>query len=179
MNLRDRLSDAPMIVVALVMAILFGGINLLLNVAIGLTRLNWAAVIGAVIGGLVFGSLMSLIIRFQRRRSGGVATARLVSVAIKVGKLPETASAEEWGPLLDRRRRQAKFYRWVGPVEFGLFALLGVYVLFADSARAALWGLEIVLFVAAVIAYPIWANRQLAKIETLENQLSQRTATTT
>jgi hypothetical protein len=179
MNLRDRFSNAPMIVVAFVMAILFSGISLLLNVATGVTRLKWAAVIGAVIGGLVYGSLMSLFIRFQRRRSGGVATARLVTVAIKAGKLPETATAEEWGPLLDRHRRQARFYRWVGPVEFGLFALLGLYLLFSDSARAPLWGSEMLLFIAAVVAYPIWATRQLGKIKTLEHQLSQRTATPT
>jgi hypothetical protein len=35
------------------------------------------------------------------------------------------------------------------------------------------------LFIAAVVAYPIWATRQLGKIKTLERQLSQRTATTT
>lgn len=128
------------IVVAFVMAILFGGINLLLNVVSGQTRLNVAAVIGAVVGGLVYGSLMSLFIRFQRRRSGGAVMARLVTNAIKAGKLPETPTAEEWGPLLDRRRRQARFYRWVGPVEFGLFALLGVYLLFWEPTRDPVLG---------------------------------------
>jgi hypothetical protein len=178
-NLRDRLNGAPLVVVALVEAILFGGFSLLVNIATGLARLNSAAVIGAAASGLIFGIFMSVFIRFQRSRSGGAVMARSVTNAIKSGKLPETATAEEWGPLLDRRRRQARLYRWVGPVEFGLFALLGVYLLFSDPTRALLWGFEILLFVAAVAAYPIWANRQVSKIDALRNQLSQQTPAST
>lgn len=178
MTLRERLNDAPIIVVALVMAILFGGLSLVGNVATGVTRLNWAAVIGAAVGGLIFGALMSLIIRYQRRRNGGVSMARAVTNAIKSGELPADARPSEWGPLLERRRRQVRLYRWVGPVEFGLFALLGVYLLFAEPGGDVIWGVEILIFLGFLIAYPISAHRQLPRIEALEKQLTQRTTTT-
>lgn len=174
---RAWLSQAPVVVVGLVVGVGFGVLTFVVNVSTGIEPFGWPALVGAVIGALVFGALMGVYINFQRKRAGGTTMAQSVTGAVKAGKLPDTATAQEWGPLLERRRRQAKLNRWLSPVVFGLFSLLSVYLIFTDRTRVVLWVAALLFFLALAIASPIQSQRQLPKIDSLEQQLADGAST--
>ncbi len=173
MRLRQRIVDAPIVVTAMLMGIAFGAL-FLVNPLAGLGGITWSSVTGAAVAGLLFGVAMGFVINAQRKRSGGVSRARAVTNALKSGQLPPEATVDEWAPLLGRRMHQARLFRRAGPLEFGLFALLGVYLFFTVPAGRALWSVEIVFFLVLVVWYPIWAAREVPKIRALERQLANR-----
>ncbi|MEV8213265.1 hypothetical protein [Leifsonia sp. NPDC077715] len=154
------------------MGLFFGVGTFVVNVSIGIQRLGWTSVIAAVVGGLLFGAVMALFVARQRRQSDGTSMAQTVTNAVKKGELPHGASADEWMPLLERRRRQARLLRWLGPLEFGLFSLLAVYLIVTDGSRVIFWDAALVLFLALAIWYPINSRRQLRSIEQLQRQLA-------
>lgn len=163
----------PVYIVGILVGAFFGAGTFVVNVSIGIQRLSWASVVAAVIGGVLFGVIMALIVARQRRRSGGSSMAQIVKNAVKQGQLPQGASAGEWKPLLERRRWQAKLLRWVGPLEFGLFLLLAVYLIVADNSRVVFWVVTIMFFLALAVWYPINSSRQLRRIEQLQQQLDR------
>lgn len=117
---RKWMNRQPVFVVGIVSGILFGVLTYIGNAVMGLQRTGWRSAGVAVIGAVVFGVLFALVIARQRRAAGGTSMAQAVNDAIKTGRAPADASAQEWGPLLERRRRQARLVRWLGPVVFGL-----------------------------------------------------------
>jgi uncharacterized membrane protein len=170
-NLRERLRDAPLVVTGVIMAVMFAMGFLIVSTVSGVQPFSIASVIGAACAGVVFGVLMSITIYVQRRRSGDAATARAVAMAVKTGRLPDAAEQHVWGPLLERQRRQARRLRWLGPVEFGLFAMLAVYLMLRGSIPLPLAAAEFAFFLALAIAFPIANTRRLRRIEALERQL--------
>ncbi|MGH1550417.1 hypothetical protein ACRAWB_15075 [Leifsonia poae] len=163
----------PAWVVGVLMGLFFGVGTFVVNVSIGIQRLSWASAVAAAIGGVLFGAVMALLVARQRRKSGGTSMAQSVTNAVKRGELPHGASADEWMPLLERRRRQAKLLRWLGPLEFGLFAALAVYLIVTDGSRVIFWDAALVFFLALAVWYPINSRRQLRSIEQLERQLAE------
>lgn len=161
----------PVYVVGILTGLFFGVGTFAVNVSIGIQRLSWASVVAAVIGGVLFGAVMALLVARQRRKSGGTSMAQTVTNAVKKGEIPQGASAGEWKPLLERRRRQARLLRWLGPLEFGLFSLLALYLIVSDSTRVVFWVAALVFFLSLAVWYPINSRRQLRSIERLERQL--------
>ncbi|MEY9953928.1 hypothetical protein [Leifsonia sp. EB34] len=174
--MRKWLNRQPVFVVGIVSGILFGVLTYLGNSAAGIQRTGWGSAIGAAVGAVVFGALFALIVARQRRAGGGVSMAQAVTDAIRAGRAPDGASAEEWRPLLERRRRQARLMRWLGPVVFGLFAALAVYLMITDGSRLILEVVFLLFFLGIAIWYPIGTSRQLAGIDRVERQLTQAPA---
>jgi hypothetical protein len=151
---RKWMNRQPVFVVGIVSGILFGVLTYIGNAVMGLQRTGWRSAGVAVIGALVFGVLFALVIARQRRAAGGTSMAQAVNDAIKTGQAPADASAREWGPLLERRRRQARMLRWLGPLVFGLFSVLAVYLLITDRTRLVLDVVFLVVFLGVAIWYP-------------------------
>lgn len=176
--MRRWLNQQPVFVVGIVTGALFGVLTYLGNAVTGIQRTGWTSAVGAAIGAVVFGALFALFVARQRRSGGGTSTTQAVTDAIKAGRAPADASAEEWMPLLERRRRQARLLRWLGPLEFAFFSALAVYLIVADRTRLFVWVVFLVFFLALVIWYPVNARRQLVRIDRLERQLGQPAADT-
>ncbi|MEN2742048.1 hypothetical protein ABCS02_30060 [Microbacterium sp. X-17] len=170
------MSRQPVYVVGIVTGGLFGVLTYGLNLATGMQRTGWRSAAVAVIGAVVFGVLFALFAARQRRAAGGVSKAQAVTDAIKAGRAPADAPAEEWRPLLERRRRQARLVRWLGPLVFGVFSALAVYLIVTDPTRLVLDVVFLVVFLGIAIWYPIGARRQLAGIDRVERNLGEAPA---
>jgi hypothetical protein len=171
---RSRLANAPLPALGLFMAVLFGGLTLLAGVTVQGERFSLFTVVGHLIGGILFGAVMSVYLLFQRRRSGGTSLMLEVRRSLKTGNLPEGADPETWGPSLERLRRQSRMFRWVGPVEFCIFALLGVYLVVSDNSHTLLWIIYTLLFLAAAVWVPISSQRTLNRATALQAKLERR-----
>ncbi|MFF1572481.1 hypothetical protein ACFVWR_07005 [Leifsonia sp. NPDC058292] len=170
--LRNWMNRQPAIVTGIMAGVIFGVLFFGVNVATGLQQVGWASAVGAAVAAVIFGVGMGLLIGRQRRSAGEPGLARAVTDAIKNGRLPANARADEWEPVLEHRRRQAKLYRWLGPVEFGLLSLLAVYLIVTDRPRVILWVAFLVFFLALAIWYPINYIRQVRSIGRLEVELA-------
>lgn len=170
---RQWMNRQPVYVVGIVTGGLFGVLTYGLNLATGMQQTGWRSAAVAVIGAVVFGALFALFTARRRRAAGGVSKAQAVTDAIKAGRAPADASAEEWRPLLERRRRQARLVRWLGPLVFGIFSALAVYLIVTDRTRLVLDVVFLVVFLGIAIWYPIGASRQLAGIDRVERQLGK------
>lgn len=174
MKLRDRLAEAPPLLLALILAVTFGGLWWILIVAIGLQPIGWVSVIGAAVAGAVFGVSMTLYIVRQRKRTGGPHNLAALNRALKTGKLPPDADRRTWESLVDHRAKQQVFWGRVGPFEFGLFAVLGLYLALTDARGAWFWWLEAVGMAAFAVFSPISSRRQVTKLKELRRQLDAR-----
>lgn len=158
---------------AAILALLWTGGVYGVNAATHPNQVGWAWLVGALVGGVFYGCVMAFFFRRQQRKYGGQSTSRALAKAIKAGELPETAQPEIWLPLLERIRRSDRFMSWAGPVEFGLFTVLSVYLI-ATQPQVWFWWVAAAGFVGLGIWIPFWTLRRKPKITALIVQLEAR-----
>ncbi|MFJ5696570.1 hypothetical protein [Arthrobacter sp. NPDC093139] len=103
----------------------------------------------------------------DRRQPQGAPTATNVQQAISSGQLPEHATAEEWLPELQKIVRQERHWAWGGPLFFGLFTAMGIFLIFDDPAHPWFGVFVSACFLGAAVWYPIWVRRRRARINGL------------
>jgi hypothetical protein len=130
--------------------------------------------------GLLFGVFVVVFGRFVLARNqakpAGWPTAINLRNAVATGRLPEGANAEQWIPELAGIIRTEKPMYWGGPLFFGLFAALGVFLVFDDPAHPWFGGLFAGLCLSMAIWYPFWIVRRRARIEALIARFPEETA---
>lgn len=171
MNLRERLQNGPVWVAALfsgvLFAVLFTGVQVLLqHQPVGLRTL-----VTALFEAIFFSLFMGLFFAHARRASGGATAANELARAVKGGQIPAGADTQAMSKALSWRTRQASTTRWLGPVVFGLFALLGVWL----ALSAPWWWLLVAFFLALAVFTSLSSARDLRRIETIQSQLAGHT----
>jgi hypothetical protein len=131
-----------------------------------------ADLIGYLVGGLIFAGLMSGLLAYRRRRTGGSASYAAINEAVRTGTLPEDAEPGIWSPELDRRGRALVRARVANPIIFGLFAALSVSLLFTDQA-GIVFLLTAVFFVAFGTYNFFLCRRMLTRVQSLQRQLGR------
>lgn len=126
-----------------------------------------------LVSAAVFGGLMTAVSARQRRRSGGAENVTRINRALKTGVVPEDAEPSIWVSTLERRRRQNRQARWLNPLVFGLFTLLGVYLFAQEPGDPVAW-IFLALFLAMTIVSVVLVPRTLRRIEALLAQLESR-----
>lgn len=121
----------------------------------------------------VFGGVMTAVSARQRRRSGGIENITKINRSLKTGIVPEDAEPAIWIPVLQRRLRQNRQARWMNPLVFGLFTLLGVYLLTQEPGQVIPWIIT-VFFVAAGVLTVVLVPRTIRRINALLAQLESR-----
>lgn len=111
--------------------------------------------------------------RDSRKPEGSVTTPRLQQ-AISTGQLPEHAAAEEWVPELQKIVRQERHWAWGGPLFFGLFTAMGIFLIFDDPAHPWFGVFISAGFLGAAVWYPIWVRRRRARINGLIAELEDK-----
>lgn len=133
------------------------------------------AVTGAA--GLAVGAFALWFTQWQRARErkkpAGWPTATNVKEAVSTGRLPEGAAAEQWVPELARIDAQERYMVWIGPLMFGAFAAMGVFLIFENPAHPWFWVLATAGFVALAVWYPIWIPRRRENIQRLITELTE------
>lgn len=121
----------------------------------------------------VFGGVMTAVSARQRRRSGGIENITKIHRSLTTGIVPEDAEPAIWIPVLQRRRRQNRQARWLNPLGFGLFTLLGVYLLTQEPGDPVVWILP-AFFLAAGILTVVLVPRTIRRIDALLAQLESQ-----
>jgi len=169
-NFRSRLQAAPLGV----MFAWFAGSYFVLTYAIALldssARLTLFDALIRLVGASFFGGVMTALVAWQRRRSGGAGTLVQINKAIKTGIVPEDAEPAIWVPALETRRRQNERARWLNPAIFGLFTILGIWLITQEPTDVVLWAL-IAFFIAIAIFSVIQVPKTVKKIDVILAQL--------
>jgi hypothetical protein len=134
---------------------------------------TWRLLVGALVGGLSFGFVMMASVRWMQKRNGGPTTAAAIEKAVRTRAVPMEADPVAWLPLVERKRRSESRLTWLGPVEFGLFTVLGVYLVMTDPG-VWIWWICLLLFAVAAIALPLWSLRRRPKIDWLIRELQRK-----
>jgi hypothetical protein len=168
----DRTS---MLLVFLVSAVLAGSGMVAFLLTIGSSDALIPAILAGAFVGLVVGVWLTRFMVLAWRRSGGLAMAQALRLAVRTKRLPADADSLQWRPVLAARKKAALRGRWLYPLEF--FGFTALYV--AAGLTQALPALGGLIWVGAALfgGLGIWAPfdtaKQLRGIETLEKQLDQ------
>jgi hypothetical protein len=131
----------------------------------------------AGITGLLFGAFVSAFGRRIRSRNATKPTAWPTATnlqnAVSTGRLPEGAAPDQWAPELVRIAQQEKQLLWAGPIFLGLFAAIGVFLIFDDPAHPWYGGLLGTGFLAMAIWCPISILRRRKRIGALLAQFPE------
>lgn len=127
------------------------------------------AVTGAL--GLAVGGFALWFTRWQpareRKKPAGWPTATRLKEAVSTGRLPEGAAAEQWIPELTKIAAQERYMIWIGPLLFGAFAAMGVFLTLENPDHPWFWVLATIGFAGIAVWYPIWIPRRRTRIEGL------------
>jgi hypothetical protein len=166
MNLRERIQVSPVWVGGAVSGVAFAVVFTAFEIFFQRVPLGFSLV-AAPFEALLFGGFMGLFLARARRALGGVDTANELTRAIKGGRVPEGVDTIGWVAALNWRKRQSKTTLWLGPVFFGVLALLDVWL----ALSAPIWWLLVVVFVVFAVYTPLASARDLRRIETVHPQL--------
>lgn len=121
--------------------------------------------------GLVVAAGALWFIRRQHAREAekpaGYPTASRFRAAASSGRLPEGATAELWIPELMRTIEQERIMAWLGPILFGAFAAMGVFLIFENRDPPWLWVICTLFFAGLAVGFPVWIPRRRRRMEAL------------
>lgn len=128
--------------------------------------------VGVRVGeGLLYGTVLTVVIGLRRRRLGGTDASVVFLRAVRTGEVPVGVDSARWRSELERTDRMTRRQRWIIRVGWLLPLGLGVWGLTEADSRA-LGGLLVVLAVAALVAGEVGARRQLARVERLRSAIT-------
>lgn len=157
------------LILAALYVILLLGKDLLTGEPVGLADIAAATIVGLVVSAVIF-----WIARWKRARDdknpSGSLTATNFERAMSSGRLPQDAAAEQWIPELVKAIRTDRIMAWVGPLLFGGFTGLGIFLITQNPEHPWFWVLATTFFVAIAIWYPIWTHRRRKKLQGLISQ---------
>jgi hypothetical protein len=131
----------------------------------------------AVLGGMFFGLFMTGWIAVQRRRDRASSKVDIDGVAdldraIRKGTVPvDPELRPAMAGLVERRRRQFAWARIFCPIVFGLFVLLGVFLVVVEGPWPYL--LYVVLFAGLGVLGVVTAIMQLRRLDRMTALLGQ------
>ena len=177
---RGLVRRTPLWVLVLVFAIAWAGVQL------GMRLLQGKEVATEDVGmygffGVVNGILMLVVTRWVLRRERklppGSPTATNIKKAIATGRLPEYASAGQWEPELDKIIRQERHMTWIGPLLFGLFTVMCVFLVFDDPEHPWFGVVCGVVFLGLGVWFPLWVRLRRPRIQALLDQFPEEEST--
>jgi len=164
---RQRLAKASLPVLFAYFTVTFGLGTWLLAPLTGTTT-SWR---GHLIGGVLFGVLMTGVTAWQRRRNGGVDARLDTTKSLRAGQLPPDADPQVWRERLDRQERTHRRVRVIAPIEFGAFAVVAVGL---ALGHGVIWWAFAALFVLIGVGCVVASNRTLRRIDLLRGELLHR-----
>jgi uncharacterized membrane protein YhaH (DUF805 family) len=128
--------------------------------------------------GVVFG-IFTLWMTVRTGRKGqslppGLPTASNIQKAISTGELPEQASAAQWEPELVRILVQERYMMWIGPILFGLFTAMGIFLIFDDPEHPWFGVFVTPIFLGLTIWCQVSIPRRRVRIEKLLAQFPEK-----
>ncbi len=110
----------------------------------------------------------------EKQKPVGWPTATRLKEAVSTGRLPEGAAAEQWIPELTKIAAQERYMIWIGPLLFGAFTAMGVFLTLENPDHPWFWVLATLGFACIALWYPIWIPRRRTRIEGLIAQFPNR-----
>lgn len=89
--------------------------------------------------GLVGAAVLFAVVRWQQARESrkptGFPTTTRFRTAVSRGRLPAEADREQWQRELSKTIRVERPFIWIGPLMFRGFAVVGVFMVAADTGH--------------------------------------------
>lgn len=169
------LQRTPKWILILVVAVLYALYSIGERLLTG-ERVGPGHVVGAVFAGVMVAAAGFLAVRWQSRRDSKKPPGSLTSTnferALTSGNPPEDAEADEWVPKLHRAIRTDQIMAWAGPLLFGGFTVMGIFLTVTNPDYPWFWVLATGFFAATAIWYPIWVRRRRMKLQALIDHFS-------
>lgn len=162
------LMTAPLYVQFAFSAVTFGLVTYGLDAGLSQHRDPWVV---HLIGGVLYGALMTGFVAWRRRKDGGAAQQLAFVTALKSGELPTDADPEVWGPLLEAKQRSIRRWRPWAIVEFAAFTGLAVAL---AVTQAPLWWAFTAFFLGIGVWLDVMGRRNTRRIGVLRTALAQR-----
>ena len=160
------------LVIAVAWPVMILGLDFLQGEDIEAADVAVTGVLGVVVA--VFALWFSGRIRAKERKlPPGSPTGANITRALSTGQLPEGASAEEWVPELSRIIRQERYMVWIGPLMFGLFTAIGVFLIFDRPEHPWFGVFCTITFLGMAVWFPIWVRRRRPRIQHLIAQFPE------
>lgn len=161
--------------VAVVFTIAMLGMELLKGEEVEPVEIAVTAAGGLAVGGFTVWFVMWQRAR-ERKKPAGWPTVTNLREAVAKGCLPEGAAAEQWVPELTRIVTQERYLFWIGPLMFGAFTAMGVFLIFENADHPWFWMLATIGYAVVAVWYPIWIPRRRKRIERLIAELTDGTS---
>ncbi|MHA7218295.1 hypothetical protein ACX80L_05330 [Arthrobacter sp. MDT1-48-3] len=122
----------------------------------------------AVLSGLALSAVIFWVNRWksarEKKKPSGSPTQTNVERAMSTRRIPDDASAEQWVPELRKAIRADRVMAWIGPLLFGAFGVMGIYLIIDNPEHPWFWILATIFFFSVGAWYPIWTRRRRKKL---------------
>lgn len=164
----------PLWALVAVLFVLTGGLFFVLQLLLS----PEGSVLGWGIASLFYAAGMSAVFGFviarARHRAGGPEQLERMRRAYQTGDIPPDADLSTWSADAERQERLLRRNRWFGPLVFGLFTLLGIWLALTDSP---FWWAMVALFVGFGVVGVATTPRSLRKVARVQEELRRRERT--
>jgi len=165
----DRLRRLPLRALLPIVFVLVGALYFGIGLA---SEQDGSSLVARAYGALAYAVLMTiffgLLIRYRRRRAGGVANAAAIQRAVRSGEMPGSVDHVVWVRELESTRKRYRNNRVLVPVMAVVFAAFSVW---AALTVSPFWWILLVVFLG-FCAYSVWETRRaLRNIDSLLGRL--------
>lgn len=133
-------------------------------------------VLGAAAAGLLVSAGILGIVHWQQARDRKMPisypTPTRFRSAVSRGRLPKDADPEPWRRELSKVIRLERHVVWAGPLIFGAFAALGIFLIADNPGQPWFWAFCTIVFAGLAIWAPFSIVRHRRKVESLLFQLT-------
>jgi len=99
--------------------------------------------------------------------------AASLELALRTGALPLASLFADWGPTLEKRRRDLRFGQWLGPIFMAGPIALNVHDSSVDPDGVWFYSISAVLYAVLAVAGQGVGRRRIRRIASLEQQLQE------
>jgi hypothetical protein len=146
------------------------GLWVVAHVVFALGRVDEDALVGDVVGGLVFATVLTVFIGLRRRRLGGAENAVAYLRATRTGSIPDGVDVSHWPAEVEHTRRGLRRTLWF--IRIGGLLPFGLGVWAATEADSRALGIVLAaLMVAGWIGAEISVRRTSTRLDRLRAAL--------
>jgi len=171
----DRIRRLPLPALLPIMFVVVGGAYFAIGFVTGHAG---ESIADRLVSALIYAAVLTIgfgvLIAVRRRKAGGADELSRMQRAFKAGTVPPAVDPAVWIPMFEKWRRQYRRNRWFGPVVFGLFTALGVWLAVTERP---VWWLYVALFLGLVVWSVLATPRALRKIDAMLEDLRRRPIT--
>jgi hypothetical protein len=136
----------------------------------------WPGAVVFAVAFTVFTLLYPLFARGVLKDDDGLSDEQTAALeqALRTGALPLVSLFADWGPALNKRRRDLESGRWVGPILIAGVIALNIYDSLVDPDGVWFYWISALFYAVLGVTGEVTARQRLWRVRALEHQLEER-----